>query len=76
MSAISIRNIPESTYFALKDMAKKNHRSLQEEIRYLLDKEVKLTQESSWSLSKQWRAKLKGRHHSNSVQMINEDRSR
>lgn len=76
MSAISVRNIPEETYIALKEMARKSHRSTQEQVRYLIDQEVRLATDSSLSVAESWRDKLKGRSHSDSVEMIREDRAR
>jgi plasmid stability protein len=76
MSAISIRNIPESTYQALKDMAARNERSLQEQVRYLLEQEVKLVNRSSLVNARAWRKRLQNRSHSNVVDMIREDRCR
>ncbi len=76
MSAISIRNIPESTYQALKDMAARSERSLQEQVRYLLEQEVKLVSRSSLDEARIWRKRLQTRKHLNVVDMIREDRSR
>ena len=76
MAAISIRNIPEITYQALKDMAARNERSLQEQVRYLLEQEVKLVNRSSLANARAWRKRLQNRPHSNVVDMIREDRSR
>jgi len=76
MSAISVRNIPESTYQALKDMAARNKRSLQEQVRYLLEQEVKLVNRSSLVNAQTWRKRLQNRSHSDVVAMIREDRSR
>ena len=76
MAAISIRNIPEITYQALKDMAARNERSLQEQVRYLLEQEVNLVNRSSLTNARAWRKRLQNRPHSNVVDMIREDRSR
>ena len=76
MAAISIRNIPASTYQALKEMAARNERSLQEQVRYLLEQEVKLVNRSSLANARDWRKRLQNRTHSNVVDMIREDRSR
>lgn len=76
MTAISIRKIPESTYKTLKEMAVKNQRSLQEQVRYLLEQEVKLVNRSSLANAREWRKRLQNRPHSNVVDMIREDRSR
>jgi hypothetical protein len=75
VSVISVRNIPEETYFALKDIARKSHRSLQEQVRYLIDQEVRLVADSSLSMAQFWREKLKGRAHSDSVALLREGRA-
>ena len=76
MSVVSVRNIPEETYLALKEMARNSHRSLQEQVRYLIDREVRLVTDSSLSMAHVWREQLTGRLHSDSVTMIREDRAR
>ncbi|MBW2026287.1 MAG: hypothetical protein JRI90_13065 [Deltaproteobacteria bacterium] len=63
--SISIRNVPEDVYVALQAMAKKNHRSLQEQIKLILEQEVR-----------QWRRRLQGRQLSDTVKAIREDRNR
>lgn len=76
MSAISVRNISQDTYQALKDMARRSERSLQEQVRYLLEQEVKLVSGSSLVHAQTWRKRLQNRSHSNVIDMIREDRSR
>jgi len=76
VKAISIRNIPDDVYDALKAMAKSSRRSLQEEVRHLLEREVSLTQGSSLSRAGQWRSRLAGRKHADTVASIREDRGR
>ena len=76
VSSISVRNISESTYLALKDMARKNERSLQEQVRYLLEQEVRLAGNSSLGAARAWRARLASGKHSDTVAMIRGDRER
>jgi len=76
MKAMSLRNVPENVYNTLQEMAKSNRRSLQEQVKFLLEQEVKLRQGSSISKAVAWRARLNNRNLSDSVASIREDRAR
>ncbi len=76
MKAVSIRNLPDSVYTGLREMAASNHRSMQEQIRRILSLEVALARGASLSSARRWRKRLAGREHSDSVAMIREDRQR
>lgn len=76
MKAISIRNVPEDVYFALQAMAKVNRRSLQEQIKYLLEQEVRLLKGSPVARAAEWRTLLKGRKIGDTVLSVREDRVR
>ena len=73
---ISIRNVPEDVYLALQDMAKKNRRSLQEQIKLILEQEVKLSNKSFLATASEWRRRLKERNLSDTVKLIREDREK
>ena len=76
MKSISIRNIPDPVYTALQEMAKENHRSLQEQVKCILEQEVGLIKGSPLALAAKWRKKFKGRKFADSVEMIRQDRKR
>ena len=76
MKAISVRNVSDDIYLALQEMAAKNRRSLQEQIRYVLEREVRIVQGASLVTAGEWRKKLQGRQFPDVVEMIREDRSR
>ena len=76
MKAISIRNVPDDVYSALHTMARDNHRSLQEQVKYILEQEVRLSKGSSMAKAKEWRDRLKKRQHSDTVLSVREDRQR
>ena len=40
MKALSIRNLSDETYEALKAMAAANHRSMQEQVRSMIERET------------------------------------
>lgn len=61
MKAISIREIPDDVHAALSEMAARNSRSLQQQIKVILEKESKLHKLGSLNRAKNWRQKLKDR---------------
>jgi hypothetical protein len=76
MKAISIRNVPDYIYTGLQAMAKKNRRSLQQQIKLILEQEVKLTNRSFLAGAAEWRKRLQGRHLSDTVKTLRKDRER
>lgn len=76
MRSISLRNIPDEVYGALQTMAKANRRSLQEQIKWVLEKEVNLLKGSALSKASAWRKRLTDRDLSDTVAQIREDRKR
>ena len=76
MKAISIRNVPDDVYRALQEMAKKNRRSLQEQVKFILERELKLNNRSFLAGAAEWRKRLKGRKLKDTEKMVQEDRAR
>ena len=76
MKAISIRNVPDQLYAGLQAMAKKNRRSLQEQIKLILEQEVKLSNRSFLAGAAEWRRRFEGRNLSDTVKLVREDRER
>ena len=76
MKAISIRNVPDDVYTALQEMAKKNRRSLQEQVKFILERELKLNNRSFLAGAAEWRKLLKGRKLKDTEKMVREDRER
>ncbi len=76
MKAISIRKVPDNIYAALQAMAKNNRRSLQEQIKLILEQEVKLTNRSFLAGAAEWRKRLQGRNLSDTVKILRKDRER
>ncbi len=76
MKAISIRNVPDDVYAGLQKLAKTNRRSLQEQIKIILEQEVKLDKRSFLAESAKWRKKFQGRQFKNTVTDIRKDRQR
>ena len=76
MKAISIRNVPDNVYAGLQEMAKTNRRSLQEQIKLILEQEVKLSKRSFLADATEWRKKFQGRGFNDTVKDVWEDRQR
>lgn len=76
MKAISVRSVPDHVYTALQTMAKKNRRSLQEQIKLILEQEVELANRSFIAGAAQWRKRLQGRDLSDTVKIVRKDRER
>lgn len=74
--SLSIRNVPEYVYAGLQAMARKNHRSLQEQVRLILEREVNLSNRSFLATASEWRKRLQGRKLTDTVETIREDRNR
>lgn len=76
MKAISLRNVPENVYAGLQNMARKNRRSLQEQIKLILEQEVKLANRSFLANAAKWQKKLGSRALADTVNIVREDRER
>lgn len=76
MKSISVRNVPDTVYTALQEMARANRRSLQEQIKFILEKEAVLVKGSSLAAAANWRKQFKGRKFTDTVKMIQQDRKR
>lgn len=76
MKSISIRNVSEPVYTVLQQMARDNHRSLQEQIKCILEQEARLAKGSSLVSAEKWRKQLRGRKFTDTVKMIRQDRQR
>ena len=76
MKSISIRNVPDTVYTALQEMARANHRSLQEQIKCILEQEASLVKGSPLAAAANWRKRFKGRKFTDTVKMIRQDRKR
>ena len=76
MKSISIRNVSDDVYTALQEIAKKNRRSLQEQIKLILEQEVKLSNRSILASAAGWRKLLQGRELTDTVEMVRKDRER
>lgn len=76
MKAISVRNISDEAYDAIKEMAARNHRSMQEQIKRMIEREARLVRVSAVSRAQVWRTTLAGRALGDTVAELREDRAR
>jgi plasmid stability protein len=76
MKSLSIRNLSDDTYAHLQFLAKANRRSLQEQVKLLLEQEVALIKGSSLARADLWRQRLNARAPGDTVASIREDRDR
>jgi plasmid stability protein len=75
MPSILVRDLGEKTVQRLKERARLNGRSLQQEIKGILEGAVgTLTMSEARRLSERWRRRLRGRSFSDSARLIREDR--
>lgn len=76
MKALSIRNLPDDVYEALKAMAAANHRSMQEQVRCIIEREARLSAGPGLATARAWRMRLAGRDLGDTVEDVRQDRTR
>ena len=76
MKALSIRNLPDDVYAALKSMAAANHRSMQEQVRCLIEREARLVAGPGLATARAWRSRLADRSLGDTVEDVRKDRAR
>ena len=77
MTQLLIRNIKTETVKSLKRRAKQHHRSLQGELKYIVEAAVStMTVEEMKSISQSWQKRLKSHSFTDSAIILREDRNR
>jgi len=76
MSQVLIRDVDESVLKKLKQMAKNHNRSLQSELHIILTEAANYSVSNAAKTAAKIRKKLENRQHSDSAQLIMEDRQR
>jgi antitoxin FitA len=76
MAQIIVRNLDDSVVERLKARARDNDRSLEAEVRHILEQLAKVDNSRAQSIVMERRKKLQGRKFANSVELIREDRDR
>jgi len=79
MAQILVRNLDEGVVARLKERAKEEGRSLQAEVRMILEEAAsqrRVDAEAAWRLVDEIRERFKGRKFPDSAELIREDRDR
>ncbi len=76
MKNMTIRNVPEDLHRAIVDLARRNHRSIQQQVIVLLERARRLHGDSPTELAASWRRRLEGRELGDTVEEIREERTR
>ena len=76
MKNLTIRNVPEEIYATLKKWAAANHRSMQEQVKAILSREVRLVVGNRFGEARAWRDRLSGREWGDIAADIRADRNR
>jgi len=76
MAQILVRNLSPETLERLKAQAQEHGRSLQSEVKRILEEAAGLRMEEARQLADRLRARLAGRIHSDSAELLAEDRAR
>jgi hypothetical protein len=76
MKAISVRGIPNDVYAGLVALASENGRSLQQQVKLILEKEAKLYKIGTLNRMKSWRRKLSNRDWGNISDEIRSEREK
>ena len=76
MKTLTIRNIPEGLYEAIRRMAVRERRSIQQQVLVLLDRGRVMDRESPVTAARTMRARLAGRDLGDTVAEVREERDR
>jgi plasmid stability protein len=76
MADLLIRNLEPVVIQQLKLRAKQHHRSLQGELRYIVEGATKLTMKEARKMSNAWHKHLSGGSFTDSSELLREDRKR
>jgi plasmid stability protein len=76
MAQVLVRGLEEKIVRRLKAQAERNNRSLEAELREIIESSVKYTPAEAAEVSRRLLAQFKGRKFSDSAELIREDRDR
>lgn len=76
MAQIIVRNLNDAVVERLKAQAKDNNRSLEAEVRHVLEQSARMDMAQAREIVMERRKKLQGRDFIDSVALIREDRDR
>jgi plasmid stability protein len=76
MPHILVRDLDEATLKRLKARAKQHGRSLQGEVKVILEQAATLSVKEAREVAEEWQRQLRGRKFSDSARLIRADRGR
>ncbi len=76
MPQLLVRNLDEDTIRRLKALAKRHGRSLQGQVKAILEENAALPMDEVSKLVEKWQQRFAGRRFSDSAKIIREDRRR
>ncbi|CAN5237454.1 hypothetical protein BH23GEM4_BH23GEM4_15500 [soil metagenome] len=76
MAQVLVRNLDSETVDKLKDRARRNGRSLQAEAKTILETAAGRRREDFWKLADELREEIGPRPHTDSTELVREDRER
>ena len=76
MPTLSLRGLSQDIYDGLKAMAAQNHRSMQEQARLLIEREVRLHQPGAMERARSWRERMRDRPMPQLLEDLRADRER
>ena len=76
MPQILIRNLDENTINNLKDLAKQHNRSLQGEVKRILEEYSSQPMDTPLAIAERWQGYFAGRVFSDSAELVRQDRER
>lgn len=76
MTNILIRDLDEQVVERLKQRAKRHHRSLQAELKRLVESAAQFSMTETKQVSRGWHKNLSTKTHTDSVDLLHEDRKR
>jgi plasmid stability protein len=76
LAQILVRKLPDAVVERLKARAKRNNRSLEAEVRAILEEVVTREKAEFLKAADEMRARLSGRQHTETLELLREDRDR
>jgi len=76
MRSLTVRGVDDEVYAALKELAQRNHRSMQEQVKMVLEREVSLARGGQLSRCLAIRSRLEGRAWGDVPAEIRQERER
>ena len=76
MPDILVRDLDRVLVDRLKESAERHGRSLQKEVKAILAEAVPFSRKQAIEVARYWQKKLAGRKHTDSAELIREDRDR